>query len=235
MNNKLLNLTLQSLPNSIVTEILCDSNLDGVVLDTEHGYFNNETLVQCIQVATLMNKKAIVRFTNLNKTLIRMCLDNGCSGVIFSTIETVEQAKLSIEYCKYPKNNGTRGSSLCRENSWGRKEMSNRIPTIIGQIETKKGVDNLNDLIKLDFDYFLVGPYDLSASLGCTADWNNDLYKKYLNEIKSKIQEDKLGMFLPSIKDINNYLNNKQISPSLLVWGLDVDFIKTCVESHIKV
>lgn len=234
MNNKSLNLTLQSLPNSVITETLCDSKLDGVVIDTEHGYFNNETLVQCIQIATLMNKKAIVRFTDLNKTLIRMCLDNGATGVIFSTIETVEQAKLAIEYCKYPKHNGTRGSSLCRENSWGRKEMSNRIPIIIGQIETKKGADNLEDLIKLDFDYFLIGPYDLSASLGCTADWNNELYKKYINYIKSKIPENRLGMFLPSIKDINNYLNNKSISPSLLVWGLDIDFIKTCVESYIK-
>jgi len=234
MNNKTLNLTLQSLPNSIITETLCDSKLDGVVIDTEHGYFNNETLVQCIQIATLMNKKAIVRFTDLNKTLIRMCLDNGASGVIFSTIETVEQAKLAIEYCKYPKHKGIRGSSLCRENSWGRKEMSNRIPIIIGQIETKNGVDNLEELTKLEFDYFLIGPYDLSASLGCTAEWNNQIYKQYLNTIKVKISENRLGMFLPSIKDINNYINNKSLSPSLLVWGLDVDFIKTCVELYIK-
>jgi 2-dehydro-3-deoxyglucarate aldolase len=235
MNNKLLNLSLQSLPNSIITEILCDSKLDGVVLDTEHGYFNNETLIQCIQVATLMNKKAIVRFTDLNKTLIRMCLDNGCSGVIFSTVETPEQAKLLIEYCQYPINNGIRGSSLCRENSWGRKEMSTRKPIIIAQIETKKGVDNLNELYKLNFDYFLIGPYDLSASLGCTAEWNNPLYKAYINQINLNIQSDRLGMFLPSIKDINNYLNNKQVSPSLLVWGLDVDFIKNCIENYIKI
>ena len=60
---------------------MAESQFDGVVLDTEHGHFNNETLFNCIQVITLSNKKCFVRVTDLNKQLIRMCLDAGVDSL----------------------------------------------------------------------------------------------------------------------------------------------------------
>jgi 2-keto-3-deoxy-L-rhamnonate aldolase RhmA len=47
-----MHLTLQTIPSPIISELLTYSNLDGIVLDTEHGYFNNETLYACIQIIT---------------------------------------------------------------------------------------------------------------------------------------------------------------------------------------
>ena len=44
-------LSWQQIPATIVSEMLCD-DFDGVVLDTEHGCFNNETLYNCIQIIT---------------------------------------------------------------------------------------------------------------------------------------------------------------------------------------
>ena len=77
----------QQIPNSTITEILCNSVFDGVVFDLEHGCYNNETLYNCIQVCTLKNKLCFIRVTWLDKTVIRMSLDAGCSGIIFSTIK----------------------------------------------------------------------------------------------------------------------------------------------------
>ena len=39
-----MNLTLQTIASPIVSELLANTKIDGVVLDTEHGVFNNETL-----------------------------------------------------------------------------------------------------------------------------------------------------------------------------------------------
>jgi 2-dehydro-3-deoxyglucarate aldolase len=226
-----MNLTLQSIPSTIITEVLVSSELDGVVLDTEHGYFNNETMVSCIQIVTLLKKKCFVRFTDLNKQLIRMCLDAGADGVIFSTIEDPVLAKNMIDYCNYPIFGGNRGSALVRENKWGREKMSVKKPIIIGQIETKLAVDNIDELIKCEFDKFLIGPYDLSSSLGCTADFENNLFKKYMNTIYDKIPLSKLGAFLPSIKDIESFRMSGRIRPSLLIWGLDTDFLINGINS----
>lgn len=229
-----MNLTLQSIPSPLVSEVLASTQLDGIVLDTEHGYYNNETLFSCIQIITLMQKKCFVRFTDLNKQLIRMCLDAGIDGAIFSTIESYQQGIEAIKYCTYPIHGGIRGSALVRENKYGELEIGKKRPILIGQVETKEAVNNLSDILKCGFDYYVIGPYDLSASLGCTADWNNPLYKEYYEKINQFIPQDNLGAFLPSKQDINKFLADNKARPSLLIWGLDVDFIKQGIK-NIKV
>tara|TARA_R110000744_G_scaffold196535_9_gene315801 strand:+ start:1521 stop:1820 length:300 start_codon:yes stop_codon:yes gene_type:complete len=95
-----MNLVLQTIPSPLISEVLADSHLDGVVLDTEHGHFNNETLMSCIQIITILKKQCFIRFTDLNKQLVRMCLDAGADGIIFSTIETPQLANEIIKYYK---------------------------------------------------------------------------------------------------------------------------------------
>jgi 2-keto-3-deoxy-L-rhamnonate aldolase RhmA len=220
-----MNLTLQTIPSPLISELLTLSELDGVVLDTEHGHFNNETLYNCIQTITLCNKKCFVRFTDLNKQLVRMCLDAGVDGVIFSTIENTEEAKNIISYCKYPSQGGNRGCGLVRENKWGKKQLDGHKPIIIGQIETKIAIDNLQEIIQCEFDIFLIGPYDISSSLKIPGKFGDLTYLNYINKIYSMITLDKLGLFLPTKKDIDTYKKLNKERPNLLIWGMDTDFI----------
>jgi 2-keto-3-deoxy-L-rhamnonate aldolase RhmA len=39
-----MNVIIQTIPSTLISELLASSKLDGVILDTEHGCFNNETL-----------------------------------------------------------------------------------------------------------------------------------------------------------------------------------------------
>jgi 2-keto-3-deoxy-L-rhamnonate aldolase RhmA len=220
-----MNLTLQTIPSPLISELLTYSELDGVVLDTEHGHFNNETLYSCIQVITLRGKKCFVRFTDLNKQLVRMCLDAGVDGVIFSTIENHIEANEIINYCKYPSQGGKRGCGLVRENQWGSKQLDGHIPIIIGQIETKNAIENIQEIIKCEFDTFLIGPYDISSSIKLPGQFGNPIYLDYINTIYDVIPLDKLGLFLPTKKDIDTYKNLNKNRPSLLIWGMDTDFI----------
>lgn len=130
-------LSWQQIPSTIISEMLC-KDFDGVVLDTEHGCFNNETLYNCIQIITAKQKICLVRLTEINKTLIRMCLDAGASGLIFSTVEDASQAAEIKELCTYPKYGGRRGLGLVRQNKWGYSTLVNKPPIIVAQIETKK-------------------------------------------------------------------------------------------------
>lgn len=233
----------QQIPSPVITEIFCSSSFDGVVLDLEHGHFNNETLHSCIQVGTLLNKKVFARFSHLDRQCIRMCLDAGISGVILSTVETFEQAKEFHDYCIYPFKNqvekfdqdnrgvirkslvtetgGKRGQGLVRENLWGMKPLELRRPIIIPQIETVKGVENIDHISSINFDYYLVGPYDLSASLGSVGDFNSAEFTSSLERLK-KTAGNKLGFHIPSdvkskIQDYKDY--------SFLALGMDTTFI----------
>lgn len=221
-----MNLTLQTIPSPLISELLTYSDLDGVVLDMEHGHFDNQTLYSCIQVITLQKKQCFVRFTTLDKQLVRMCLDAGVDGVIFSTIENTIEAKEIINYCKYPSQGGVRGCGLVRENKWGEYPLDYHKPIIIGQIETQKAIDNIKDLIDCEFDLFLIGPYDISSSLKIPGQFGNSIFLDYINKVYNIVPIEKLGLFLPTKKDIDNYkkIENKE-RPMLLIWGMDTNFI----------
>jgi 2-dehydro-3-deoxyglucarate aldolase len=210
----------QQIPSPIVTEILCNSTLDGVVFDLEHGCFNNETLYTCIQVCLLKNKLCFIRVTCLDKTIIRMSLDAGVSGVIFSTVQNYSQAKELYSYCFYP-HKGSRGQGLVRENQWGNKDLNPRNPIVVAQIETQQGLDNISLISEIDFDYFMVGPYDLSASLGCLGDFNSPLYKAAIEQLKLKVG-DKLGYHI--VKDIKSQIETYKDS-KFLALSMDTLFL----------
>ncbi len=188
-------LSWQQIPSPLVTEIMCNG-FNGVVLDLEHSLFNNETLASCIQVARLSNKMCFVRLPTVDKNLIKWVLDYGVNGIIFSTIENDSQCKDIFEFSLYPPN-GKRGLGLVRQNLWGDKKLIQDPPILIAQIETKQAVDNLETIKEHKFDYFLIGPYDLSMSLGIPAKFNDEKFISYVNKVKSQIPSDKLAVHIP--------------------------------------
>ena len=54
-------LAWQQIPSTVISDLLCQNKLDGVVLDAEHGCFNNEMIYNCIQLITAYGKKCFVR------------------------------------------------------------------------------------------------------------------------------------------------------------------------------
>lgn len=197
----------QQIPSPLVSEMMCH-NFDGVVLDLEHGCFNNETVYASIQVVKISGKKCFVRLTEVSNTMIRYCLDAGADGLIFSSIETEEQCSQIIQYsCYFPK--GKRGLGLVRQNLWGEKDLLSSDPVLIAQIETKNAVDNLKQIIKFDFDYYLIGPYDLSLSLGCPGQFDKSEFMCYIDKVANLIPESKMAVHIPNNveREIQKYKN----------------------------
>jgi 2-keto-3-deoxy-L-rhamnonate aldolase RhmA len=214
-------LAWQQIPSPLVSEILCQG-MDGVVIDTEHGCYNNETLYACIQIITVSGKKCFVRLTEINKTLIRICLDASASGLIFSTVETVTQAQEIQELCSFPKFGGYRGLGLVRENEWGYGKLVNLPPIIIAQIETKKGVQNLEKIYQKGFDYYMIGPYDLSASLGKAGDFECKVYARAIEKINKIIPTKQMAVHIPT--DVHKQIK-KYKDYGIIAVGMDTTIL----------
>ena len=221
----------QQIPSPIVSEILCSMKNDGLVLDTEHGAFNNETLVSCIQVATLMRKKCLVRLAKATTTMIRICLDAGASGLIFSTVESGKSAKRIMDICHYPsqRSTGRRGMGLVRQNSWGRNSLTVDKPIMIAQIETKEGVDCIHEIARHKFDYYLIGPYDLTSSLGCEGNFDNPAYLSAIKAITDLVGKSKMGVHIPS--SVKTQIH-KYSGYGILALGMDTTLM---IEAHKEI
>ena len=208
----------QQIPSTVISEILCNTGLDGVVLDTEHASFNDETLYACIQVVTLSGKSCFVRLIEPTKKNIRLCLDAGATGLIFSTIENIKQCQNIMNYSKFPKFGGLRGLGLVRQNLWGKKCLVSDPPLLIAQIETVEGVNNISDISKFGFDYYMIGPYDLSASLGSPGDFDCEKFKLIIKSIQERIPLNKMAVHIPTNvkKELKNYNDY-----SIIAMGMD--------------
>ena len=96
-----------------------------------------------------------------------------------------------------------------------------RKPLLIPQIETIKGVDNIEEISQIDFDYYMVGPYDLSASVGSVGDFKSKDFRNAIETLKNSLGS-KLGFHLPSKLD-EQYENYKDYE--FLALGMDSTFL----------
>ena len=192
----------QQISSPTITDILLsNTEYDGVVLDAEHGHFNDEQLYSCIQ-ARKNDKLIFVRLPEVNKSKISYCLDAGVDGLIFSTVETENQSKDIVKYCKYPPA-GRRGLGFSKHNNWGEdKDLGlNKKVILIPQIETSLGVLSIEHILNEHFDYYLIGPYDLSLSLGFPGDYNSYNFNQSLSRLVKIIGEENMGIHIPNPKE----------------------------------
>jgi len=208
----------QQIPSPVVSEILCHTGVDGVVVDTEHASFNNETIHNCIQTITSLGKECFVRLMVPTKSSIRMCLDSGATGLIFSSVENIRQCNKIMNSCKFPKHGGKRGLGLTRSNKWGLLPLVSEPPIIIAQIETIDGVNNLEEIMTYGFDHYMIGPYDLSASLGKPGDFNAPSYLQAIEKIENLIPKEKMAVHIPT--DVKKYLK-KYSDYGIIALGMD--------------
>jgi len=222
----------QQIPSSEITTIYCNTNFSGIVLDDEHGCFNEETLFTLIQLINANNKQSFVRFAELDKGKVRKVLDAGASGLIFSTVDNLLYSESILNWCLYPPK-GKRGQGLVAENKWGNKPelLQNRNPILIAQIENKKGIEILSD-IKDKFDYFMLGPYDLTADLGCVADWESLEYQNLIHIFNNIIPSKKRAVHI--VSNIKDEYKNKFKDYGLVALGMDTVLINKTIKELEK-
>ena len=152
-----------------------------------------------------------------------MCLDAGTTGLIFSTVEDASQAAEIKELCTYPKYGGRRGLGLVRQNKWGYSPLVNKPPVIIAQIETKKGIDNLEEIYAENLDHYMIGPYDLSASLGVTAQFDHPVFLEAIEKINSVITKpSKRAVHIPT--DVDKHID-KYTEYAIIAVGMDTTML----------
>ena len=66
-------------------------------------------------------------------------------------------------------------------------------PLLIAMIESVQAINNLNEILKVEgLDAVFIGPYDLSASMGLTGQFDNKKFQDSIKEIKNKSNEAKI-------------------------------------------
>ena len=153
--------------------ILDSAGLDFFILDMEHGSFSYETANDIIVSCRGLNIAPFVRVPSIEREAFQKLLDAGAPGLLLPRIETREQVERALELLRYAPL-GSRGLSLRRAHSGFVKHDSaeftaraNRSLLLMVQIETKHGVENIENICDGGgIDVLFVGPSDLAHSYG---------------------------------------------------------------------
>jgi len=155
----------------IVPEILALAGFDWLVVDMEHSSIELNGLLPLIISIEAHNIVPLVRVGENNPNLIKRVMDAGAYGVIVPNINSAQEAMAAVNAVKYPPI-GTRGVGLYRAQQYGQKfedykSWLSKESVVIVQIEHINAVKHINEIFTTPgIEAFIVGPYDLSGSLG---------------------------------------------------------------------
>jgi len=223
-----------------IARILASSGFDFAFIDTEHAAFDNETVADIIRAGRAVGLVCMVRVPDAEYHLIARALDIGAEGLLVPRVESKQQVQSIVNWAKYPpigiRGFGVRGIvSDYRKASvkeWIQELNENTI--IVIQIEKKRAIESIDDLVSVDgVDAALIGPYDLSISLGVPGEFDSPL----LNEAIQKVVDacKKHGVASGThVRDMDSLLFWRDHGMRLLTYSSDVGLIMSSASDAIS-
>jgi 2-keto-3-deoxy-L-rhamnonate aldolase RhmA len=167
-----------TLNDPAVAEIFANAGYEWLVIDLEHSSLSIQDAGQLIRVIDLAGSTPLVRLTSNDPNQIKRVLDAGAHGIVVPMVNSAEDAVRAISATRYAPD-GTRGVGLSRAQGYGQGfadylEWQKNSLVVIPQIEHIDAVNNLESILSVPgVDGYIIGPYDLSCSMGIPGEFDN--------------------------------------------------------------
>jgi 2-dehydro-3-deoxyglucarate aldolase/4-hydroxy-2-oxoheptanedioate aldolase len=156
----------------------------------EHGSFNLETVHDMIVACKLAGITPIVRVGEVQYTLCARLLDQGAQGIILPRVEDPKVLEQALSWLRFPPL-GIRGyginPTMVDYEALGMAQViehQNRETLAVVQFETVRAVECADELLSLKgVDVVMIGPADLSISLGIPGQFENPLLIRTVDKV----------------------------------------------------
>ena len=226
------------IPDTSVAMIIGSAGYDWVAVDLEHGTFSDRVLPDVFTAIAHKGTIPLARLAQAESKDIKKALDAGAHGIILPMIESAEQLEKAVLQSLYPPR-GTRGVGYCRANGFGKnfsdyKKAADDI-LIVAQIENIKAVENLDSILSVKgLDAIMIGPYDLSGSMGLTGQFEHPRYLETLKKIELKAKEHQIPMGLHVVQPDEDALSGTITRGyQFIAYGTDAVFLYNSAQNPI--
>ena len=227
------------LPSQDVAEIIGRSGYAWAAADLEHGAITRSDLPGLFRALELGGTAPFARLLCADRERIKEALDSGARGLIFPMIETRAQLDEAIAQALYPGGGGPfagrRGVGFSRANGYGQNLAEHLAPEnglgrniiLVAQIEHVKALNELDAIFSHPrLDAYIVGPYDLSASMGRPGDFNHPEFHTVLKRLAETAQAYGLARGFHQVEPDPVALKAKiDEGYSFLAYGVDALFL----------
>ena len=232
--------TWSIIPSTVVADMLSNSGLDFIVIDSEHGSINFETAQNMIMAAESRGVSPCVRVSGLIERDILKALDIGAHCIHIPNIMTKSDAEQAIQMAKYPPigkrgfSPFTRAGDYSLESAKVLTKKANENTLIAIHVEGEEAIGNIDEILKLkEIDIVFIGVFDLSKSLGIPGDVENSKVVNLLKDISKKVL--KGGKYLGSIVNSDEQLKKfLDCGINYITYSVDCDIFSGSYKKIVK-
>ncbi len=215
-----------------------DCGMDFIFYDGEHGIISEEKLHDLIVLGNAGGFSSIVRVPQLARRDVSRILDSGATGIMVPMIETKEQAELLVEWSKYPpigKRSYSGGANThygpSGNHSKNMEDMNHKTISIV-QIETLKGVENVDEILEVDgIDAAIIGPCDLGISIGNPDNAMNKEELKLIKKVADSCRRHNKAFGIIGGMDFQKYFKE---DINILISAIDTQMIRTALTKAVE-
>jgi len=170
-----------------IAEVMAAAGFEWIVIDLEHSVIELREVAGLIRTIEAAGLAPLVRLTSNDSGQAKRVMDAGAHGVLVPMVASAADARAAVNAVKYPPA-GTRGVGLGRAQGYGDAfaEYVAALPeqaVVVAQIEHADAVAVLPEILRVPgIDATIIGPYDLSASLGVPGRFDDERVARSLAE-----------------------------------------------------
>jgi len=222
-------------------ETIAEYDFDAIVLDMQHGFFDETSIQNAIATLIARGKAPLVRIPLARWDTAARVLDFGALAVIAPMINTAADARAFVSATRFvpvgDRSFGPRhAASLYGIDTNEYLNEFDRCSFTLAMIETREAYENLDEIIAVEgIDGVLIGPGDLSISFR-----QNPVPDAYgvdtIDVVKDIIARCKHAGKRTAAFSVNPEAANmlQGLAVDIISVGLDVTYIADGVKSHLS-
>jgi len=157
-----------SVDNLLVPEALAQSGFDFILIDNQHGNWNDASNAAAFRAVQMGGATPMIRVQKNDYYTIGRALDRGAMGIIVPMVNSKKEAEAAARAVRFPPRGGRSigpfGTSFLGENYV--EEINDQVYLAV-QIETATAVKNAREILSVEgVDGCWVGPGDMSLTMG---------------------------------------------------------------------
>jgi 2-dehydro-3-deoxyglucarate aldolase len=229
-----------TLAHPAIAEIMGLAGFDWLAVDMEHSVITIREAEELIRVIGLCGSSPLVRLSYNDPIQIKRVMDAGAHGIIVPMVNSAVEAEQAVAAVRYPPQ-GKRGVGLARAQGYGNafeayKDWLNHEAVVIVQIEHIQAVENLSSILSVDgVDGFIVGPYDLSGSLGIAGNFEHPLMQKAMATIRTvggaSGKAPGVHIIEPDVTQLQQRIKEKY---RFIAYSLDIRMLDKCCRNGLR-
>jgi 2-keto-3-deoxy-L-rhamnonate aldolase RhmA len=216
--------TMVSQASPEMAELLADVGFDWLFIDAEHSPLN-PAQIQGLMLGAGKDTPCLVRLPAAGDVPIKKALDSGAAGIIVPQINSAQATEEVVRLAKYAPQ-GQRGVGVGRAHGYGLGfqayvDGANEEVTVVVQAEHIEAVNHIDEIVAVPgVDAVLVGPYDLSASLGKLGQVGDPEVRAAIDRVTGACLAAgvRLGIFGLTAAAVKPYI---EVGYTLIVAGID--------------